>query len=95
MICEKYKLHKPVCDQPQYNMIVRDKLEKDYRALFKTYNYGTTVWSPLLGGILTGKYNNGIPEECRANTFKENPMIVSVFNRYFAEDKKETYTKML
>lgn len=46
-------------------MLVRDKMESDYRRLFEKYGYGTTVWSPLLGGILTGKYNDGIPEESR------------------------------
>lgn len=55
-ICDKYALVKPIAEQCQYNMFVRDDMEKDYRDLFKRYKMGTTIWSPLLGGVLTGKY---------------------------------------
>lgn len=47
------------------NMLVRDRFEKEYAPLYKLYNYGTTVWSPLYQGILTGKYNDGVPEDSR------------------------------
>lgn len=50
-------------------------MEVDYLRLFKHYNYGTTIWSPLAGGMLTGKYNNGIPEGSRVATFSDNPII--------------------
>lgn len=46
-------------------MIARDKVEVDFARLFDHYGYGTTVWSPLAGGFLTGKYNDGIPEDSR------------------------------
>lgn len=46
-------------------MFVRDDMEKDYRELFKKYKMGTTIWSPLLGGVLTGKYINEIPKDSR------------------------------
>jgi len=62
-ICEKYNLHKPIAAQNQYNMIVRDEFENEYRTLFEKYKYGTTSWSPLGGGYLTGKYLDGIPNE--------------------------------
>jgi len=52
-------------EQPQYNMLVRDKVEVEFDKLFRDYGYGTTIWSPLASGILTGKYNNGIPEGSR------------------------------
>ncbi|KAG9244851.1 putative voltage-gated potassium channel subunit beta [Calycina marina] len=55
----------PVVEQPQYNMFVRERFEKEYAPLYKLYNYGTTIWSPLYQGILTGKYNDGIPEDSR------------------------------
>lgn len=58
-LCEKYNLHKPICEQPQYNMLVRERFEKEYKNIFQTYLYGSTIWSPLAGGILTGKYNDG------------------------------------
>lgn len=56
-------LHEPITEQPQYNMLVRERFEKEYETLFSKYGYGTTVWSPLGQGFLTGRYNNGdIPE---------------------------------
>lgn len=64
-IAERHHLHKPVMEQPQYNMLVRDRFEKEYARLFKEYGYGSTTWSPLASGLLTGKYNNGIPEGSR------------------------------
>ncbi len=64
-IAEKHHLHKPVMEQPHYNMLVRDRFEKDYARLFKDYGYGSTTWSPLASGLLTGKYNNGIPADSR------------------------------
>lgn len=64
-IAERHHLHKPVMEQPQYNMLVRDRFEKEYARIFKDYGYGSTTWSPLASGLLTGKYNNGIPEDSR------------------------------
>ncbi len=55
----------PLMEQPQYNMFVREKMEREYLFLFKEIGLGTTVWSPLGSGLLTGKYNNGIPEGSR------------------------------
>mmetsp|Transcript_54036 Transcript_54036/g.74095 ORF Transcript_54036/g.74095 Transcript_54036/m.74095 type:complete len:235 (-) Transcript_54036:471-1175(-) len=61
--CEAKGLHKPIVEQPQYNMLVRDRFEKEYRDIFMSHGYGTTIWSPLASGILAGKYNDGnIPE---------------------------------
>lgn len=64
-IAERHHLHKPVVEQPQYNMFERERLEGDYVRFYKDYNYGTTIWSPLASGLLTGKYNNGIPKDSR------------------------------
>ena len=56
-------------EQSQYSMLVRNKFENEYRFLFAEYKYGTTIWSPLAGGILSGKYNDGnIPEGSRYDT---------------------------
>jgi aryl-alcohol dehydrogenase-like predicted oxidoreductase len=52
-------------EQPQYNMFNRSKLEKEYLGLFDSEGMGTTIWSPLASGILTGKYNNGVPKGSR------------------------------
>ena len=65
-IAERHHLHKPVMEQPQYNMLHREQFEKGYARLFKDYGYGSTIWSPLASGLLTGKYNSGIPEGSRA-----------------------------
>ncbi len=64
-ISERHHLHKPVMEQPQYNMLVRERFEKEYARLFKDYGYGSTIWSPLASGLLTGKYNTGIPADSR------------------------------
>jgi voltage-dependent potassium channel beta subunit len=62
---DKHHLHKPVVEQPQYNIFWRDRMEKEYARLFKDYGYGTTTFSPLGAGLLTGKYQNGIPADSR------------------------------
>lgn len=64
-IAERHHLHKPVMEQPQYNLLWRDRMEKEYVRLFADYGYGTTIFSPLGAGLLTGKYNNGIPADSR------------------------------
>ena len=66
-IAEKYYLMPPTMEQPEYNMFNRSKLEKEYLALFNKRGLGTTIWSPLASGLLTGKYKNGIPEDTRMN----------------------------
>ena len=64
-------LRPPSMEQPQYNMLHRKRFEEEYAPLYKELGYGTTTWSPLYGGLLTGKYNKGnIPEKSRA-TLKE------------------------
>jgi len=64
-IAEKHHLHRPVMEQPQYNLLVRERVEKEYARVFRDYGYGATTWSPLASGLLTGKYNNGIPADSR------------------------------
>ena len=64
-IAEKYRLMGPTMEQPQYNMFERNKLEKDYLDIFRTVGLGTTIWSPMASGLLSGKYNDGIPKNSR------------------------------
>ncbi len=64
-IAERHHLHKPVVEQPQYNMFERKRLTGDYVRFYNEYNYGTTIWSPLASGLLSGKYQNGIPKDSR------------------------------
>jgi voltage-dependent potassium channel beta subunit len=63
MIAEKYHLIGPTMEQPQYNMFHREKFEVEYAQIYKTVGLGTTIWSPLASGLLTGKYLNGMPKE--------------------------------
>ena len=65
LIAYKYGLTPPSMEQPEYNMFNRMKLEKEYLGLFDSEGMGTTIWSPLASGVLTGKYNNGIPDGSR------------------------------
>ena len=67
-IAEKYNLIAPVAEQPQYNAFHRERFEVEYAPLFDQFKYGTTIWSPLAGGMLTGKYNDGIPDDSRFAT---------------------------
>jgi voltage-dependent potassium channel beta subunit len=64
-IAERHHLHKPVMEQPQYNLFHRERVEKEYARLYDDLGLGTTVWSPLASGLLTGKYNDGIPPDSR------------------------------
>ncbi len=65
-IAERHHLHKPVMEQPQYNLFAREKVEKEYARLYADIGLGTTIWSPLASGLLTGKYKNGVPADSRA-----------------------------
>jgi voltage-dependent potassium channel beta subunit len=61
-----WHLTPPTMEQPQYNLFERHKVEADYLSVYDTYGLGTTIWSPLASGLLTGKYNNGLPADSRA-----------------------------
>lgn len=65
LIAEKHNLIAPIAEQPQYNAFHRERFEVEYAPLFQQFQYGTTIWSPLASGLLTGKYNEGIPEGSR------------------------------
>ena len=63
---EVNSLHKPVVEQPVYNLLQRHRFGGDYDAVYEQRRYGTTTWSPLASGLLTGKYADGIPKDSRA-----------------------------
>jgi voltage-dependent potassium channel beta subunit len=65
-IAREYGLTPPQMEQPQYNLLHRDRVEKEYLQLYREIGLGTTIWSPLASGLLTGKYNKGIPSGSRA-----------------------------
>jgi voltage-dependent potassium channel beta subunit len=66
-IAERHHLHKPVMEQPQYNLLTRRKVEKEYARLYEDIGLGLTTWSPLASGLLTGKYLGGVPEGSRGS----------------------------
>jgi len=64
-IAERHHLHKPIVEQPVYNLFERQRFGPEYERLYQDYGYGSTTWSPLGSGILTGKYKAGVPEGSR------------------------------
>lgn len=65
-IAERHHLHKPVMEQPQYNLFCRKRVEQEYKRLYEDIGLGLTTWSPLASGLLTGKYRTGVPSGSRA-----------------------------
>jgi voltage-dependent potassium channel beta subunit len=66
-LARQHNLTPPAMEQPQYNMFERERFEKEYDILYREIGYGTTIFSPLASGLLSGKYNEGIPADSRAN----------------------------
>lgn len=70
-VAKALNLTPPSVEQPEYNLFKRNRVEKEYAPLYQKYGLGTTVWSPLASGLLTGKYANGVPKGSRLDTFPE------------------------
>jgi len=66
-IADKHHLHKPVMEQPQYNLFHRKRVEQEYARLYEDIGLGLTTWSPLASGLLTGKYRDGVPKGSRGS----------------------------
>ena len=77
-IAEKHHLHKPVVEQPVYNLFERHRFAGEYARFYKEYGYGSTTWSPLASGLLSGKYNQGVPADSRAATTNMDWLKASV-----------------
>lgn len=91
-IAERYNLIAPVVEQPQYNAFHRERFEVEYAPIFEQFKYGTTIWSPLASGLLTGKYNEGIPKDSR---FATNPdFFRNAIERLHNEEGKEKIEKV-
>jgi voltage-dependent potassium channel beta subunit len=65
-VADRNGWHKPIVEQPQYNLFHRRRVEKEYARLYEDIGLGTTIWSPLASGLLTGKYIDGVPDDSRA-----------------------------
>ena len=92
-ICDKLKLERPIVEQCQYNMLERDKMENEYRDLFRRYKMGTTIFSPLRCGILTGKYLDSTPDDSRANS--KNEAIKNMMKGFDYFKNKEFFDKKI
>lgn len=93
-VCKKLNYHKPIADQCEYSALVRENHEKNLRSTYENYKYGTTTFSPLAGGILSGKYNDGeVPEGSRysEHAFAKNVVL----KKYFGEKTKENTLRIL
>lgn len=66
-VARDQRLMAPSMEQPQYNLFTRDRVEQEYAPLYRDFGMGTTIWSPLASGVLTGKYNAGVPKDSRMN----------------------------
>lgn len=92
-IADKRNLIAPTMEQPQYNMFVREKVDKKFVPLFEKYGLGTTTWSPLASGLLTGKYNDGIPENSRLSRFSRIKKMMEETG-VFSEENIEKVRKL-
>lgn len=81
-IAKDLHLTPPVMEQPQYSLLARERFEKEYAELFSTYGYGTTIWSPLASGVLTGKYDDGVPADSR---IAQNPNLGFIKDKILTE----------
>ena len=66
-IAERHHLHKPIVEQPIYNLFERHRFAPEYKRVYEDHGYGSTIWSPLASGLLTGKYQDGIPSDSRGS----------------------------
>ena len=64
-LADRHHLHKPVVEQPEYNLFHRARVEREYKPLYEDIGLGLTTWSPLASGLLTGKYRSGVPADSR------------------------------
>jgi voltage-dependent potassium channel beta subunit len=88
-IARREHLVPPTMEQPQYNMFHREKVEAEYERLYREIGLGTTIWSPLASGLLTGKYNDGLPEGTRASL----PGYEWLRNRFESAEGREQIAK--
>jgi voltage-dependent potassium channel beta subunit len=89
-VAAEYRLIGPKVEQPQYNLFHRNKMENEYLEIFKNVGMGTTIWSPLATGLLTGKYNKGIPKDSRLAI----PGFDWLKDQWFMEEKIDKVKKL-
>lgn len=88
-VARQYNLVPPTMEQPQYHMFHRKKVEREYYKLYDVVGLGTTIWSPLASGLLTGKYNDGIPENSRATSHNDISWLKEMITGPEAQEKMQ------
>ena len=92
-VAQREHLIPPIMEQPEYNLFKREKVEKEFVSLYKTFGLGLTTWSPLASGILTGKYLNGFPKDSRLN-LNEYSWLRKQFEKTGLEDRNQKVLKL-
>lgn len=92
-VARQYNMIPPTMEQPQYNLFHRERFEKEYARLYSEIGLGTTIWSPLASGFLTGKYNDGIPAGSRA-TLAGYEWLKEMMEKRLTPETKEKLTKL-
>ena len=90
LVARQEHLTPPSMEQPQYNLLHRDRVEAEYRPLYEQFGMGTTIWSPLASGLLTGKYNDGIPADSRLQL----PGYEWLRERLTGEDAEQNFARI-
>lgn len=90
MVARQHHLIGPAMEQPEYNLFNRVKMEREYLQIFRNIGLGTTIWSPLASGLLTGKYNKGIPADSRLGL----PGFEWLKDRQFVQDKLDRVARL-
>jgi voltage-dependent potassium channel beta subunit len=93
-VCDRLSLHHPIVEQPQYNLFHRARVEKEYAPLYRSPGLGTTIWSPLASGLLTGKYAKGVPKGSRLGVSGLEWLQEAVLKNPGAERKLATVPKI-
>lgn len=94
-IAKREHLRPPLMDQPQYNMFNREKVEREFAGLYNDIGLGTTIWSPLASGLLTGKYNDGIPDNSRLSLEKYSWLRERLLESEEGREKLEKVKKLV
>ncbi|KAG0329775.1 hypothetical protein BGZ99_000511 [Dissophora globulifera] len=94
VVAQRLNLIAPLMEQPQYNMFHRDRFEKEYLPLFRNFSMGSTTWSPLASGLLTGKYNEGIPPDSRL-AIQDNAVMRRLRDGLDTEDGRIKISKVI
>lgn len=91
-IADKLGLEPPLCDQHQYSALHREPVEGDYTPLYEKYGFKAMAWSPLAGGVLTGKYNEGIPKGSRFDLHKDS--LQAIVEKHQSKEGQERVEKV-